>query len=131
MQTRRARAPVRYDQATMAHGARVKHVSDLGANPGKLTRMAKRKTTTTKPKQRPRAEIDRNYFFGDVLRKTSGAVWVALFMIALFTPFNLMGAIHQGMWDYLTVMGLFAAIGGVCYFTGTHLRREATHWEFD
>lgn len=103
----------------------------MPANPAKLASMAKRKSAAPKRQQRPRTEIDRNYFFGDVLRRTGGAVAVVIALIAIYTPFNLMGAFHDGMWDYLTVMGLFGAIGVGCYLTGVHLRREATHWEFD
>ena len=98
--------------------------------------MAKRKSSAskasaTKPQRRPRAEIDRNYFFADVLIKTGAAVAVALGLIALYTPFTLMGAIEDGMYDYVAVMGIFGAIGIASYFVGRHLRREATHWDFD
>lgn len=84
-----------------------------------------------KPERRPRGEIDRNYFFGDVLIKTGAALFVALGLIALYTPFTLMGAINDGMYDYLAVMGTFALIGVASYLTGRHLRHEATHWDFD
>jgi hypothetical protein len=96
--------------------------------------MARRKSdseTARKPERRPRGEIDRNFFFGDVLIKTGVAVFVALGAIALYTPFTLMGAIEDGMYDYLAVMGTFAALGVGCYLFGRHLRREATHWDFD
>lgn len=93
--------------------------------------MAKRKAAAHQPHRRPRAEIDRNYFFGDVLIKTGVAVFVAIGMIALFTPFTLMGAINDGMYDYLTVMGAFAGLGVIAFFSGRHLRKEATHWDFD
>lgn len=94
--------------------------------------MSRRKTETpAKPERRSRGEIDRNYFFGDVLIKTGVAVFVALGLIALYTPFTLMGAINDGMFDYLAVMGTFAAIGVASFMAGRHLRREATHWDFD
>lgn len=94
--------------------------------------MAKRKSTAApKRERRPRAEIDRNYFFGDVLIKTGAAVAIALIGIALYTPFSLMDAINDGMYDYLGVMGVFALIGLAALIGGYHLRREATHWEFD
>lgn len=94
--------------------------------------MAKRKTQAArKPERRPRAEIDRNFFYGDVLIKTGVAVTVVLGMIALYTPFTLMGAINDGMYDYLAVMGTFGVIGIACFLVGRHLRREATHWDFD
>jgi energy-converting hydrogenase Eha subunit B len=93
--------------------------------------MAKSKPSASKPQRRPRGEIDRNYFFGDVLIKTGVACGVVLGAIALYTPFTLMGAIEDGMYDYLAVVGTFGLIGVVCFLTGRHLRREATHWDFD
>ena len=91
--------------------------------------MAKRKSP--KPQRRPRSEIDRNYFFGDVLIKTGVAVAVVLGAVALYTPFTLRGAIDDGMYDYVAVMGLFAALGLFAFICGRHLRKEATHWEFE
>jgi len=91
--------------------------------------MAKRKTS--KPHRRPRGEIDRNYFFGDVLIKTGVAVAVVLGFVVLFTPFTLRDAIDDGMYDYVAVMGSFAAMGLFAFLYGRHLRKEATHWEFD
>jgi len=91
--------------------------------------MAKRKTS--KAHRRPRGEIDRNYFFGDVLIKTGVAVAVALAVIALYTPFTLRDAIDEGMYGYVTVMGVFAGLGVFAFIYGRHLRKEATHWEFD
>jgi hypothetical protein len=92
--------------------------------------MSKR-ASAAKPQRRPRGEIDRNYFFGDVLIKTGAAVGVALGLIALYTPFTLMSAINDGMYDYLAVMGIFGALGVAAFLAGRHLRREATHWDFD
>ncbi len=94
--------------------------------------MGKRKSSSPrKPERRSRGEIDRNFFFGDVLIKTGAAVFIALGCIALYTPFTLMGAINDGLYDYLAVMGTFGAIGAASYLAGRHLRREATHWDFD
>ncbi len=93
--------------------------------------MAKRKASASRPERRDRAEIDRNYFFGDVLIKTGVAMGVALGLIAAFTPFSLAGAFEQRMDAYLSVMGIFAVIGMACFLYGRHLRREATHWDFD
>ena len=92
--------------------------------------MAKRKAPHS-PHRRPRGEIDRNYFFGDVLIKTGVAVTVVLAAIAIYTPFSLRQAVDDGMYDYVAVMGLFAAIGLFAFVYGRHLRKEATHWEFD
>lgn len=94
--------------------------------------MAKRKRATQqKVQRRPRAEIDRNYYLGDVLIKTGAAVAVVLLIIAMATPFSLMGAIRDGMWDYLAVVGTFGVLGLAAFLAGRHLRREATHWDFD
>jgi hypothetical protein len=93
--------------------------------------MSKSKSTAAKPERRPRAEIDRNYFFGDVLIKTGVAVALVLGLIALYTPFTLQDALRDQMYGYLAVMGVFAAIGASAYLFGRHLRREATHWDFD
>lgn len=84
-----------------------------------------------RPQRRSRGEIDRNFFFGDVLIKTGAACGVALMLVAAYTPFTLMRAIKDGMWDYLGVVGAFGAIGVACYLVGRHLRHEATHWDFD
>ncbi len=93
--------------------------------------MAKSKASARKPERRPRGEIDRNYFFGDVLIKTGVATAVAIGAVALLTPFTLMDAINDGMYDYLAVMGTFGGIGLTAFLIGRHLRREATHWDFD
>ncbi len=95
--------------------------------------MAKRKAEPSKdrPERRPRAEIDRNFLLGDVFIKTGAACGVALLLIAAYTPFTLMGAIESRMYDYLAVVGGFAALGALSYLLGRHLRHEATHWDFD
>ncbi len=92
--------------------------------------MATRKSTH-KPHRRPRSEIDRNYFFGDVFIKTGVAVAVALGMIMLYTPFTIRDAVDDGKFDYLAVMGVFAGAGIFLFIYGRFLRKEATHWEFD
>jgi hypothetical protein len=89
------------------------------------------KPTRAHPQRRPRGEIDRNYFFGDVLIKTGVAAFVALGMITLFMPISMMGAIRDGRIDYMAVMGGFALLGLISFFAGRHLRHEATHWDFD
>lgn len=96
--------------------------------------MAKRKTNEPSkehPERRPRAEIDRNFLLGDVFIKTGAACGVALLLIAAYTPFTLEGAIQSRMYDYLAVIGCFAALGVLFYLAGRHLRHEATHWDFD
>ena len=92
--------------------------------------MAKR-NSTPKPHRRPRGEIDRNYFFGDVFIKTGAAVAVALGMITFYTPFTIRDAVDDGMFGYLAVMGVFAGVGLFLFLYGRHLRKEATHWEFE
>lgn len=94
--------------------------------------MAKRKRNgAQKPQRRPRGEIDRNYFFGDVLIKTGAAVLIVVVLIAAYTPFTLRGALQAQMYEYIAVMGGFAAAGVILYLIGRHFRREATHWDFD
>lgn len=119
-------APDRYEKPTAPRGRRLAH-----ANPASLAAMSKRKSAARKPERRPRAEIDRNYFFGDVLIKTGVAAFVAIGLIAIFTPFTLRGAIEDGVSDYAVVMGGFATLGLISYLAGRHLRRNATHWDFD
>lgn len=92
--------------------------------------MSKRQRKGT-PERRPRHEIDRNYFVGDILIKTGVAVAVVIGLITLLTPFTLRGAIDDGMYDYLAVMGGFGAIGMAAFLYGRFLRRQATHWDFD
>ena len=94
--------------------------------------MAQRKSRTAAPKrkERPRAEIDRNYFFGEVFRRTGAALFVALGLLAAYTPFSLSEASKHGV-NFGTLMGTFAVIGVGLYLYGRHLRREATHWEAD
>jgi hypothetical protein len=94
--------------------------------------MAKRKAAAQpKPERRPRGEIDRNYFFGDVFMKTGVALYVALGLILATTPGLLRGTLQQGMRPYFTVLGVFALIGIAFYLVGRHLRQEATQWDFD
>jgi len=93
--------------------------------------MAKRKAPSSKPQRRPRTEIDRNFFFGDVFIKTGVALGLVVALIAAYTPMTVRSAIDDGMYDYLAVMGCFGAVALACFLFGRHLRREATHWDFD
>ncbi len=93
--------------------------------------MAKRKAPSSKPQRRPRTEIDRNFFFGDVFIKTGVALGLVVALIAAYTPMTVRSAIDDGMYDYLAVMGGFGAVALACFLFGRHLRREATHWDFD
>ncbi len=93
--------------------------------------MAKRKTSAAKAQRRPRKEIDRNFFFGDVFIKTGVALAVVVAMIAAYTPMTVRSALTDGMYDYLAVMIGFGAVALACFLFGRHLRREATHWDFD
>lgn len=93
--------------------------------------MAKPKAAAPKPERRARAEIDRNYFFGDVLIKTGAALGLVVAAIAAYTPMTVRSAIDDGMYDYLAVMSLFGGIALFMFLYGRHLRREATHWDFD
>lgn len=87
--------------------------------------------TKSTERRRSRGEIDRNYFFGDVLIKTGVAVAFAIIAIALYAPHTFRLAFKDRMYDYLSVIGVFAVIGLVAFFTGQHLRKVATHWDFD
>ncbi len=89
------------------------------------------KTTEKKPERRPRHEIDRNYFIGDILIKTGVAMAIVLATISLLTPFTLTDAINDGMFDYLGVMGVFAVLALASFLYGRFLRKQATHWDFD
>jgi hypothetical protein len=35
------------------------------------------------------------------------------------------------MFHYVGVMGVFAGVGVFLFLYGRHLRKEATHWDFD
>jgi hypothetical protein len=130
MQARQAHAHIRYETRTKRRDLGLIHARVT--NPANLALMAKRKASGAKSKlkQRPRGEIDRNYFFGDVLRKTGAALWVALFLISAYTPFSWGQAQHNSA-NFGTVVAIFAVIGVGLYLYGRHLRREATHWEAD
>lgn len=93
--------------------------------------MAKRKASAPKPQRRPRKEIDRNFFFGDVFIKTGSALGLVVAMIAAYTPITVQSALSDGMYDYLAVMGGFGVIALGTFVFGRHLRRQATHWDFD
>ncbi len=92
---------------------------------------SKRKKPAPKPERRSRGEIDRNFFFGDVFIKTGVAVALVVAATAALTPFSLRDALNQGMDEYLIVMGVFGLLGGTSFLFGRHLRRQATHWDFD
>lgn len=91
----------------------------------------KTKKPAPKPERRSREEIDLNFFFGDVFIKTGVAVALVIAAIAALTPFSLRDALNQGMDEYLIVMGGFGLLGLCFFLTGRHLRRQATHWDFD
>jgi len=82
-------------------------------------------------RRRTRAEIDRNYFFGDVMIKTGVAVIAALAAIIAYTQHGFRVAFEDRLYDYLTVISVFAAIGVAAFFYGQHLRKTATHWDFE
>jgi hypothetical protein len=93
--------------------------------------MAKRKAAAPKQKRRPRAEIDRNYFLGDVFIKTGVAVEVAILMVSLYSSTLLRQAIGAHQYGYPIVLGTFVALGGLAFLIGRHLRQAATQWEAD
>lgn len=129
LQARRAHARVRYVVRMNTRAGVHRQVT----NPATIALMAKPKAPTAaapKRKQRPRAEIDRNYFFGEVFRRTGAALFVALGLLIAYTPFSVDQASHHSM-NFGTLMGIFAVIGVGLFLYGRHLRREATHWEAD
>jgi hypothetical protein len=86
---------------------------------------------TPRPERRSRGEIDRNFFFGDILMRTGVAAAAAIAIIAAYTPFSIGQALSDGLYAYLALMTGFGLIGVALYLAGRHLRREATHWDFD
>ena len=92
--------------------------------------MAKR-AKAPRPTRRSRGEIDRNYFFGDVLIKTGVAGTVVLALASLYAPFSLFDAVTMGRSDYIAVLGVFGGLCAASFLVGRHLRHEATHWDFD
>jgi len=43
----------------------------------------------------------------------------------------LVDKIRDGEWAYLAVMGAFVAASLAAFMLGRHLRKTATHWDFD
>jgi hypothetical protein len=129
--SRRAHAPIRCVSKTKESALARRLVHARVTNPVKVALMAKRKTKAApKLKQRPRAEIDRNYFLGDVFMRTGAALFVALALVSAYTPFSWGQAQHHGA-SFGAVVAMFAVAGVGLYLYGRHLRREATHWEAD
>ncbi len=93
--------------------------------------MAKRKAAAPKQKRRPRAEIDRNYFMGDVFIKTGVAVVFAIALIGFYSPGLLRRTWEAHDYGYAILLGSFAAAGALAYLIGRHLRHAATQWEAD
>ena len=94
--------------------------------------MAKRKAAAArKPQRRPRAEIDRNYFLGDVFIKTGVAAALAIGLILAYAPGMMADALNEHKYAYPGIIGFFAVAGIVSFLIGSHLRREATQWDFD
>jgi len=79
--------------------------------------------------RRSRAEIDRNYFFGDIFIRAGFAAMLAVAVIAAATPFSLGEALAEGMYAYVALMCAFGVAGLGVFFYGRHLRRCATHWD--
>ncbi|HVY85528.1 MAG TPA: hypothetical protein VG943_10375 [Caulobacterales bacterium] len=92
--------------------------------------MAKKQSAPPE-RRRSRGEIDRNYFFGDVLIKTGVAIAFALAGVILYTQHGFRIAFQDHLYDYLTVISVFAVLGVAAFFLGHHLRSTATHWDFD
>ena len=93
--------------------------------------MAKRKASAPKRQRRPRAEIDRNYFMGDVFIKTGVAATIAIVAVMLYAPGYWLRSYHAQDHSYLFLLGAFVFAGFGSFVFGRHLRREATQWEAD
>ena len=101
------------------------------ATRAKLAAMAKRKAAAPKRQRRPRAEIDRNYFLGDVFIKTGVAATIAIIAVMLYAPGFWLGALEAHRYAYLFLLGAFVIAGLGSYLVGRHLRHEATQWDCD
>lgn len=86
--------------------------------------------TKAKLKRRPRGEIDRNFFFGDVFMRAGAAMFVALGLLAAYVPFS-WGQVQSNGPSFGMVAAIFVVISAALYLVGRHLRREATHWDND
>jgi hypothetical protein len=82
-------------------------------------------------RRRSRGEIDRHYLFGDVMKRTGGALLILMALLALGTPFTLVDALDQGLWQYVVIVAVTVALGIVFFFGGRALQRTATHWDND
>ncbi len=94
--------------------------------------MARRKATAArKPQRRPRDEIDRNYFLGDVFIKTGVAAAIAIAVILVYAPRMMTDALSAHQYAYPGLLGFFGLAGLASFLVGRHLRHEATQWDFD
>jgi hypothetical protein len=82
-------------------------------------------------RRRSRAEIDRRFFFADILRKTGGAALVLLALIAAGTPLTVRETFSGGWTQYAAVMTGFGLIGVACMLAGRYLRRQTDHYDQD
>lgn len=93
--------------------------------------MAKRKAAAPKRTRRPRNEIDRNYFLGDVFIKTGVAATIAIAAVALYAPTYWLHEVNTHHFNYTFLLGAFVIFGLGSFLFGRHLRKEATQWEAD
>ena len=132
MRAWRGRAPRSETETIVPPPIKHSRVNPMPANPVKMQRMARRKAATArKATRRPRAEIDRNYFLGDVFIKTGVAVTVATAVVIAYAPAYLSDALAAHQYAYPGVLAAFFAAGLGSFITGRHLRRNATQWDLD
>ena len=134
MLARRARADCEAETMCAAQNAvriEQRRWSRKNANPAKTARMAKRKAAASTRKRRPREEIDRNYFLGDVFIRTGVAATIAIVAVMLYAPNYWLRAMDTHRYAYLFLLAAFLVAGFGCFMVGRHLRKEATQWEAD
>ena len=93
--------------------------------------MAKRKAAAPKRTRRPRNEIDRNYFLGDVFIKTGVAASLAILAVGLYAPAYWLREMDSHHYNYVFLLGAFVVFGLGSFVFGRHLRKLATQWEAD
>jgi len=90
-----------------------------------------RRMSSSSTRRRSRGEIDRRYFFADILRKTGGAALVLVVLIAAGTPLTVREAFSGDWTQYVAVMVGFGLVGAALLLAGRALRRRTSHYDQD